>query len=50
MFVKKTSLKHINIPTRKLIGIRGKKSRINKIIKVKINIDKHKQNTYFYVI
>ena len=50
MFIRKAGLKHINISTRKLIGIGEKKDHINKIIKIKIDIDKHKQNIYFYII
>ena len=50
MFVRKAGLKHISIPTKKLIKIREKKGRIDKIIKIKIDIDKHKQDVYFYVI
>ena len=50
IFIKKTGLKHINIPTKKLIKIKKKKSRINKVVKIKININKHKQNIYFYII
>ena len=50
IFIRKAGLEHINIPTRKLIGIRGKEGLINKIIKIEINIDKHKQNIYFYII
>ena len=50
IFVKKTGLKRINIPTKKLIKIRKKKGRINEIVKIKININRHKQNIYFYII
>ena len=42
MFVRKVDLECINISTRKLIEIKEKKDHINKIVKVKIDIDKHK--------
>ena len=42
IFIRKAGLEHINISIRKLIEIRGKKNYINKIIKIKIDIDRHK--------
>ena len=42
IFIRKADLKHINIPTKKLIGIRGKEGCINKIVKIEIDIDKYK--------
>ena len=42
MFVRKAGLEHINILIRKLIGIGRKEGRIDEIVKVKIDIDKHK--------
>ena len=42
IFIRKTGLKYINIFTKKLIKIRKKENHINKIIKIKINIDKYK--------
>ena len=40
-FIKKVDLEHINIPTKKLIGIKGKERKINKIIKAEIDINGH---------
>ena len=42
IFIRKTGLKHISIFTRKLIGIGGKEGRINKIVKIEIDIDRYK--------
>ena len=50
IFIRKANFKCISIFIRKLIGIRGKEGRIDEIVKVEIDIDKHKQDTYFYVI
>ena len=40
-FIRKTNLKHINISTKKLIGIGGKEGKISKIVKIEIDINKH---------
>ena len=50
IFIKKINFKRINIPVKKLIEIKKKKSHIDEVVKVKININKHKQNIYFYII
>ena len=50
MFIRKADLECISIPARKLIGIEGKKGCIDKVVKIEIDIDKHKQNIYFYII
>ena len=42
MFIKKAGLEYINISIKKLIGIKGKEDHINKIVKIEIDIDKHK--------
>ena len=49
-FIKRAGLKCINIPIKKLIEIEEKEDYINKIMKVDINIDKHQQDTFFYII
>ena len=50
IFVRKAGFKHINILIRKLIKIRKKEGRINKVMKIKIDINGHKQDAYFYII
>ena len=50
MFIRKANFEYISIPARKLIGIGGKKGRIDEIVKVEIDIDKYKQDVYFYII
>ena len=50
MFVRKADLERISILIKKLIGIGGKEDRIDEIVKVEIDIDKYKQDIYFYVI
>ena len=50
IFIRKADLEHISISIRKLIGIKGKKGCINEVVKVKIDIDRHKQDIYFYII
>ena len=50
IFVRKVGFKYINILIKKLIKIRKKEDRINKIMKIKIDINGHKQDTYFYII
>ena len=50
IFIRKADLKCISISIRKLIKIERKEGCIDKIIKVEINIDKHKQDVYFYII
>ena len=49
-FIRKTGLEYIIIFIKKLIGIGEKEGRINKIIKVKIDIDGHLQDIFFYMI
>ena len=49
-FVRRTDFECIDILIRKLIGIGGKEDRINKIIKVNININRHQQDVFFYII
>ena len=50
MFVRKVGFERISISIRKLIGIGGKKGCIDEVVKVEIDIDKYKQDAYFYVI
>ena len=40
-FIRKTNLKYINIPTKKLIEMKEKENQINKMIKTEININKY---------
>ena len=40
-FIRKTDLKHINIPTKKLIEIKKKEEKISEIVKIKININRY---------
>ena len=49
-FIRKTGLECINIPVRKLIDIGGKEGYINKIMKIKIDIDRYQQDIFFYII
>ena len=42
IFIRKVGFKRINIPTRKLIEIRRREGHINKVVKVEIDIDRHK--------
>ena len=50
IFIRKTDFEYINISIKKLIEIEGKEGCINKIIKIEIDIDGHKQDIYFYII
>ena len=49
-FIRKTGLEYINISIKKLIEIKKKEKKINKIVKIEIDIDGHLQDIFFYII